>query len=622
MDRDIDRYRCLTRRSLVLGGLKLGLLGALAGRLYYLQVIEAEHYRVLAEENRINLRLLPPSRGLIVDRFGVSLAENVQNFQVVLVPEQAGAVPATLEKLSAIVPLSEADIARVLRETERHPHFVPITVSQNLMWDQVARLEVNAPELPGLSIDVGELRRYPFGEATAHVLGYVGAVSQSELTEDPLLKLPGFRIGKNGVEKEYDLALRGSAGASRVEVNSVGRIIRELSRDEGTPGEEVRLALDIGLQSYVQQRLKSELSASAVVLDVHSGEVLALASHPSFDPNLFPTGIDAASWRGLLEDPYHPLTNKVIAGQYPPGSTFKMVVALAALEAGLGPEHTAYCPGHVSLGSHRFHCWKRGGHGTLDMVEAISQSCDVYFYDLSRRVGIDRIAAMASRFGFGEVAGIDMPGERRGLMPTSAWKRGAIGEAWQPGETLVAAIGQGYVSATPLQLVVMLARMVNGGRAIRPRLRMAAADPTEADAAAPIDIPEAQLAVMRQGMEAVTKRGTARLHQIQEEGMEMGGKTGTSQVRRITMAERAAGRIRQEDRPWRYRHHGLFVGYAPIHAPRYACCVVVEHGGSSAVAAPIARDILHETQRRSPAGAVSPAPMGPSVALPPATHEG
>ena len=602
MDRDTDRYRSLTRRALVLGGLKTALLGVLGTRLYILQVQENERYRVLAEENRINMRLLAPSRGQIVDRFGVPLAVNRQNFRVVMVEEQAGDVAATLDRLSRIVPLSEAERARVLRDAERTRAFVPITVRDNLTWGQVTRLDVHGPELPGLSIEVGELRDYPFAEATGHVLGYVGAVAEQDLTGDPVLTLPGFRIGKTGLERQHDAVMRGSAGTSQVEVNAVGRIIRELSRDEGTPGDEVQVTIDIGLQTYVQERLKTEHSATAVVLDVLNGEIFALGSHPGFDPNLFTTGIDGQSWRGLVDDPYVPLTNKAIAGQYPPGSTFKMLVALAALEdGGTGPHSTVYCPGHLDLGSHRFHCWRRGGHGTMDMVSAIAQSCDTYFYEIGRRVGIDKIAAMAQRFAIGEPTGLDAPGERAGLMPTRDWKMATLGQPWQPGETLVCAIGQGYVSATPLQLAVMTARMVNGGRAIRPHLTYRVGDAVWAEDTPDIGVAPQNLAVVVDGMEAVTRAGTARRFQIAEDGREMGGKTGTSQVRRITMAERAAGLIRQQDRPWRDRHHGLFVGFAPLHRPRYACCVVVEHGGSSSVAAPIARDILWETQRRDPA---------------------
>ncbi len=620
MGRDTDRIRSLTRRALVLGGVKLGLFGVLGGRMHYLQVTEGERYRLLAEENRINLRLIAPSRGQILDRFGAMLATNNQNFRVVLVAEQAGDVEATLGKLSDIVPLTAADIGRVIRDIARRRRFVPVTVRENLSWEQVSRIEVHTPELPGLSIDVGESRNYPLGEAAAHILGYVGAVSEAELTGDPVLTLPGFRIGKAGVERQHDPLLRGNAGASRVEVNAYGRVIRELDRTEGTPGRDVQLTLDIGLQEFVQQRLSTELGASAVIMDVHNGEVYAMASQPSFDPNLFATGIDAETWQALSTDPFGPLGNKVIAGQYAPGSTFKMMVALAALEDGMSPTHAMYCPGHLDMGNHRFHCWRRGGHGTMNMIEALSQSCDVYFYDVARRIGVDKIAAMADRFSIGRRTEIDLPGEAPGLMPTRAWKQATLGSTWQPGETLVVSIGQGYMLTTPLQLAVMTARMVNGGKVVQPHVTLRQGGPGQ-----PIIMPETPsigvsaraLGIVTQGMIHVTSSptGTARSAQIREPGMQMGGKTGTSQVRRITMAERATGVLRNEQLPWRQRDHALFVAFAPVHAPRYAAAVVVEHGGGgSRVAAPIARDILTECQRRNPAGRVV---AGSAQAAPP-----
>ncbi len=609
MSRDTERIRSLTRRALVLGGIKLGLFGVLAGRMYYLQVTEAERYRLLAEGNRINLVLLAPSRGQILDRFGAVLATNDQNFRVVLVAEQAGPVEEALEKLSRYVPLTDADVRRVLRDVGRHRRFVPVNVRENLTWDQVSRIEVNLPELPGLSIDVGEVRRYPFGEATAHVLGYVGAVSEAELAADadPVLSLPGLRVGKAGIERRYDRLLRGNAGTSRVEVNAYGRVIRELDRVEGTPGREVQLTLDIELQRFVQQRLASELSAAATILDVHTGAVYAMASTPGFDANLFSTGISSDVWQSLSADPFAPLSNKVIAGQYAPGSTFKVLVAAAALEEGLSPGHRMYCPGHLDMGDHRFHCWRRGGHGSLDMTQALAQSCDVYFYDVARRVGIDSIAEMAERFGIGRRTEIDLPGEASGLMPSRDWKQATLGTPWQPGETLVVSIGQGYVLTTPLQLAVMVARIVNGGKRIQPYLTMRQGGPHQpliVPEAPPLGIAPRNLGIVTQGMIQVTTSptGTARSMQISEPGMQMGGKTGTSQVRRITMSERATGVLPNEALPWRERDHALFIAFAPIQAPRYACSVVVEHGGGgSRAAAPIARDILLECQRRAPA---------------------
>ncbi|WP_158043938.1 penicillin-binding protein 2 [Skermanella pratensis] len=609
MERDTDRYRSLTRRALMLGGMQVGLLSTLVARMYYLQVLESDRYTVLADENRINMRLLAPSRGQVLDRFGVPLAVNQQNFRVVMVSEQARKIDRMLSLISEIVPLTEADWRRITREIQRKRAFVPVTVKENLTWDQVTMIEVNAPDLPGVSIEVGELRSYPYEAATAHFLGYVGAVSESELNGDPVLALPGFRIGKSGMEKFHDASLRGVAGTSQLEVNAVGRVIRELSRQEGKPGRDITLTVDIGLQQYAQDRLKEEKSAAAVVMDVHTGGIYSMASNPSYDPNLFTTGINAETWEDLLSDPTTPLTNKVVAGQYAPGSTFKMLVALAALDSGIvGPRHTVFCPGHMDLGDHRFHCWKKGGHGTLDLVGALKHSCDTFFYDLARRIGIDRIHDMAKRFGMGQRTQLDLPSERPGLIPSREWKQANLGKSWTQGESLIAAIGQGYVLATPLQLAVMLSRLVNGGFAVKPHLtKQIERGPAEQTAWPSLGVNKTHLDMVLQGMNAVMNQpgGTAYKMRIAEAGFEMGGKTGTSQVRRITMAERSTGVLKNEQLPWRQRDHALFVGFAPLHAPRYACAVIVEHGGGgSAVAAPIARDILLEVQRRDSARGV------------------
>jgi penicillin-binding protein 2 len=609
---DNERHRSFSRRALVLGGAQSLLLAGLAGRMYYLQVIEADRYKTLAEDNRINLRLLPPPRGRILDRFGLPLATNRQNFRVVLVAEHAGDVVKVLDALSQIIDLGEHDYKRVLREVGRKRSFVPVTVRENLTWDEVSRVEVNGPELPGVTIEMGQIRDYPFADSMAHVLGYVAAVAERDLTGDPLLELPGFRIGKNGIEQRYDLALRGNAGTSQIEVNAYGRVIRELKRDEGKPGDELVLTIDGGLQSFTHQRLMGEQSASAVIMDVENGDVLALASVPSFDPNAFNIGLTVKQWDDLVNDPLYPLANKAIAGLYAPGSTFKMVVALAALKAGIRPEQRVFCPGHMTLGTSRFHCWKRHGHGWVDMHDGIKHSCDVYFYDISRKVGIDNIAAMANAFGLGDQVGLDLYGEKGGVIPTRDWKLANIGEPWQGGETLIASIGQGFVLTTPLQLATMVARIASG-KQVTPRLTRgvhadAAAPEGEAvpvPVFAPLDLPLEHLKLVRDGMDAVSNhpRGTAFRARIEEEGMELAGKTGTAQVRRITMAERAAGVTKNEQLPWRRRDHALFVAFAPVHKPRYACAVVVEHGGGgSAVAAPIARDLLLETQRRDPSG--------------------
>lgn len=610
--REAHRQKRLTRRAAILAGGQTMLLAALIGRMYQLQVLETDRYELLADENRISMRLLAPLRGRILDRFGVVLADNRQDYHLAITAEQAGDLPVTLDALGDLVEIGQADRRRVLREMRRRHSFIPVVVRSNLGWDEMAKVEVAMPELPGVSIDQGVTRHYPFGEIAAHAVGYVAAVSEQELGGDALLELPDFRIGKSGVEKAQDKQLRGTAGTSQVEVNAFGRVVRELAHVSGKPGEDVITTLDMAMQEFVTRRCSAEQSVSSVLIDAITGDILALVSTPGFDPAPFTTGLTAAIWQQLANDPRKPLVNKVIAGVYPPGSTFKPVIAAAALTAGvLTPETTFTCPGYLTVGNATFHCWKHGGHGTLRLHDAIKKSCDVFFYETARRVGIDRLAAMARRFGFGGLLGIDIPGERPGLIPTREWKLATTGAAWSQGETVIAGIGQGSVLATPLQLATMAARLVSG-RAVTPRLvRAEGLMRLGGELSAnfpPLRINPHALSLIVDGMKAVVNEpgGTAYAARIFEPSFAMGGKSGTSQVRHISESERKHGPRRARQIAWKDRDHALFVAFAPVAAPRYVCATVVEHGGTtggggSAVAAPICRDVLLEAQRRDPA---------------------
>jgi penicillin-binding protein 2 len=588
--------KIITRRGLVLGGAQLAFAGLLTWRLNDMQLRQSDQFRLLAEENRINLRLLPPVRGLILDRNGVLLAGNEQNYRVVIKRDDAGDVDLVLERLGQLIPLSPEVLERVHRDMRRHRAFVPVTVAERLSWEEISRVAANAPALPGITPEMGLSRYYPLHEDMSHVVGYVGPVSERDLealeNPDPVLMIPRFQIGKSGVERAAEDALRGRAGSQRVEVNAVGRVMRELDRVEGVPGQPVHMTIDAQLQNYALQRLAGQ-SGAAVVMDVASGDILALASAPSFDANLFVRGISSTDYNGLLNDGYRPLFNKTVQGIYPPGSTFKMVTALAALEAGVtdGTERV-FCPGHMDVSGNRFHCWKRGGHGRVDLVAALAESCDVYFYEMAQRCGIDKINAMSERLGLGVRHDLPVSSVSAGLNPTREWKRANRNAEWRVGDTVNASIGQGYVLASPLQLAVMTARLATN-RAITPRLLR---DPLERDLpqAASLDLRPEWLRMIQRGMvETVNSaRGTAYSSRISAEGQEMAGKTGTSQVFSITRAERDSGVRSQSDLPWNRRNHALFVDYAPIEAPRIAVSVVVEHGGGgSSAAAPIGRDI-------------------------------
>ncbi|MCK0141908.1 penicillin-binding protein 2 [Aliiroseovarius sp. F20344] len=594
--------RKITRRGLLLGGLQVSFAAMLVGRMRYMQVEQADEYRDLAEENRVKFQLIPPARGLIYDRNGVLIAGNEQNYRIVMVREDAEDPEQVLDRLRKIVWISDEDVTRALDEMRRRSPFVPVTVADRIAWEDVAEVAVNAPALPGITADVGLSRSYPRADDFAHVIGYVGPVSDYDLSKledpDPLLQIPRFQIGKSGVEAKMELDLRGAAGTREVEVNAVGREMRELGREEGRAGDNVQLTIDADLQAYVQARLAGE-SAAAVVMDTITGDVLAIGSAPTFDPNKFVRGISSADYKTLLDDPYRPLAAKPAQGTYPPGSTFKMVTALAALEEGvIDLNETIRCVGRVEVHSRNFHCWKRGGHGQVDLVKSLRESCDIYYYEIAQRVGIEKISAMARKLGLGERHDLPLSAIAKGLIPTKAWKREARQADWVVGDSLNAGIGQGFVLASPLQLAVMTSRLATG-QAIYPRLvRSVNGVETEIRNDGDLGISTTNLEAIRKGMYEVVnaRRGTAGRSKVVGDELRMAGKTGTSQVRNITAAERARGVTRNEDLPWERRDHALFVCYAPHDNPRYAVSVVVEHGGGgSKAAAPIARDIMLQT---------------------------
>lgn len=593
MNRDNDKGKILLTRALIMAGIMVVLLLGLIARLYYLQVVEGEKYKTLSDENRISTRVLVPPRGRVYDRNGELLAENMQNFQALIIAEQTPDIDTTLERFKKIIPLSESEEQRIRRDIKNNRRFMPVKLKDNLFFDEIAKLQLYAPDLPGVVIDEGLNRVYPLRSYSAAFLGYVGSVSQQELNSDPLLAVPGFKIGKAGLEKVFEKKLRGQSGNVKLEVNAFGRVMKEIERQNGIEGEPLNLTIDMRLQTEAQNAFGDE-SGAAVVLDVHSGDILAFVSVPSFDSNLFTNGISLANWRELLENERKPLTNKAISEHYSPGSTFKIVVALAALEEGIINEKTRFnCTGVMTLGTHKFHCWKHNGHGYLNVVEALKHSCDIFFYEVALKLGIEKIANMARTLGFENTFHLGFDNMQKGLMPDKEWKEKRFGEKWQQGETVIAGIGQGYVLATPLQLVTMLSRVVNGGYEIVPHFTKLSLKEKERIKKLPIS--QKNIEIVKKGLFEVVngEGGTARRAHFNVGGAMMGGKTGTTQVRRISLKERQAGIKKDSDLPWRLRNHALFVGYAPHDHPKYAVAVVVEHGSSgSGVAAPIASKIL------------------------------
>jgi penicillin-binding protein 2 len=576
-----------------------GFTGVLALRMRHLQVNQADQFRLLAEENRINIRLLPPARGQIFDRNGLLIAGNEQNYRVVMVRDEVDDPERVLNDLARLIPMTFEDMEHAREELRKRSRLVPVTIADRLSWEDLSQVAVNAPVLPGITPEVGLSRFYPRSTDFAHIIGYVGPVSDYDLSRiddnDPLLQIPKFQIGKTGIESKLERNLRGRAGTKRIEVNAIGRVMRELGRDESKKGAAVQLTIDTRLQNFTQARLAGE-SAAAVVIDVETGDLVAIGSAPAFDPNKFVRGISVADYAGLTENEYRPLANKAVQGTYPPGSTFKVVTALAGLEAGvISADETVWCPGHLEVGSRRFHCWKRGGHGYVNLRDSLKESCDVYYYDLAQKVGIENITAMARRLGLGEKHDVPMSAVSAGLTPTQQGKRDNRDADWVNGDSLNASIGQGFVLASPLQLAIMTARIATN-KVVKPRLvRAVDGVEVEVDSGQDLGVSAASLRAITEGMFAVSneRQGTGYGTRVADKTMRMAGKTGTSQVRNITAAERRAGVFRNEDLPWDRRDHALFIAFAPYDNPKYAISVVVEHGGGGSVAAaPIARDIM------------------------------
>lgn len=595
MAKDNEKQYIFSRRALIFGGAQLAAFSALAARLYYLQFINADKYKTLSENNRIKLQLIAPPRGNILDRNGIQLAGSETNYRLFIdystITQQA--LKNTIEKLKNLLVIPEKKI-KALEGVRVSTAAMPDMVKDHLTWDEVSLIELNMMELAGAMVDIGQIRYYSLLDEAAHLLGYVGAVTESDLSEDdqPLMRLPDFKIGKNGVEKMLEDRLRGTAGVRQLEVNVHGMPIREVGKTESRVGENVKLTIDADLQHYASGLVKNE-SASVVLMEIDTGNVLTMVSLPAFNPNVFSVGITSDYWKELSKDKKAPLMNKAITGQYPPGSTFKMIVGMAALEAGIiTSSSTVYCPGHFFLGSHRFNCWKEGGHGTVRYHEAIEQSCDTFFYSTAQKLGFEKVAAMARRFGLGGLHDLGLISEKIGIIPTEEWKIKRYKQKWTGGDTINCAIGQGYVLTTPLQLAVMVARMASGKK-VTPRLYIPEGE--EHPEFKDIGLSPELLKININAMSAVSnsQHGTAYSKRIIDPRFLMGGKTGTSQVRKILQRGQNQNLI-----PWEARHHALFVGFAPVDNPKYACCVVIEHGGGGAsAAAPVARDVLLRVQQ-------------------------
>ena len=587
-----QRHR-FSRRALLVGAGQAGLFGLLAWRLRQLQIMDSSEYRLLSDENRVNRQLTAPVRGAIYDRFGAVVAQDKENLRVIVIPAFCKSLTATLAAISSIVTVSASDKDRIMRAARRRSRYLPILVTEGLTWRQFALLNVLAPQFPGVQTDRASYRHYSHARSVAHVVGYVGMAGKGEVDEDPVMRIPGFRIGKTGIEKGLDRTLRGRAGSISYEVDAHGRIVRELGSIPSEPGRDVVVTLDSELQAFALDRLAAQRRGSVVALDCVTGDVLVMVSTPSFDTNEIAFKTDAKRWAELVKGPDEPLNNRATTGLYPPGSTFKVVNALAGLTAGvITPDERITCRGGYLFGKHFFHCWKT--HGPIALHDAIKSSCDVYFYETAHRLGIDRLAVTGRALGLGQAYDSELVGVKAGVMPDTAWKKATLRAPWYPGETISCAIGQGYVLATPLHLALVSARIASGKalvpRFVRPQASGSVLPP------APLPIDPVHLQLVRDGMSAVVneKGGTANRAALNIPGVLMAGKTGTAQAFGHGSKRRFTG--------WEAEPHSLFIAFAPVDAPRYAVACVVEHGGYGArTAAPIVHDLMTEILLRDPA---------------------
>lgn len=591
------RRNFITRRVFILGAIKTSLFAAIISRLYWLQIVQSDKYKTYSDSNRIRMTLIPPLRGKILDRNGLPLAINQNYYRILFDPTSTNKRKEIIERVAKLLKLDEENSKIMLKKAASYNSITPLLLYEHLSWSQVAAIEVNMPDLPGVSIELGQRREYTMHEISPHILGYLGPVTQKEIKINPLLNHPDFKIGNHGIEELYENMLRGQAGIRKMEVNAFGLAVNEISRIDAISGKDLKLSLDKKLQEYASKRLDG-LSASVVVMDVNDGSLLCVASSPGFDPNRFSYKMTNNYWQKLRQNTKKPLINKALANQYPPGSTFKLVVALAALKEGIDPNINIHCNGYMYLGRVRFGCWRDGGHGSLDMMGAIMHSCNIYFYNLAKKIGVEKIAQMAKNLGLGEVSSLDLPGEKPGLVPNSSWKKNKFKIPWQMGDTLNVGIGQGYVLSTNLQLAKLGARIASG-KQVEPKITL---DENKNDFSL-LDIEDKHLKFVQEGMRRVVNvaGGTAYGSRIISDKYSMVGKTGTSQI----VSKKSRSILSDKNRDLG-KNHALFVGFGPVENPRYSISVIVEHGGSgSAAAAPVARDILTQAFFLADGGQIS-----------------
>ncbi len=620
----VIKSKLISRRMFLMTTAKAVVVVGILGRLISLQINESKKYRTLSDKNRFREWKLAPERGIIKDYFNQELASNKQVFQIHLIPENAQNIEEVFFRLKSILNITDKKIFLLRKKIAKQKPWDPVIISDNLTWSEFSRVNLFLHELQGLEPIVSVARVYK-DKSSAHVLGYVSQVSSSDLKNREYLKemsVPGIATGKTGLERRLDKEIIGKVGFQRYEVNAFGKRIKQIQVDQGKAGKSFKTTLDLEIQKYVEEILKDK-AASVCVMDIYNGDIISMVSSPSYDPNKFVHGISQLDWNKLIKNDKKPLVNKAIAGLYPPGSTIKTLVALSALENKIvRPLNTVTCKGKIELFGEKFHCWKKKGHGIMNMRSAIKRSCDVYFYEIAKKLGVDRLSETAKKFGLGKRVLNNFSEEKAGVVPNTEWKKKYIGQNWYLGETLHSGIGQGYFQSTPLQLCLMTAQIANGGFEIKPRiifnksnnnlkeyLRFKNENP---DQPLPADLlvsnfnlkplfkNQENIKIVKDAMYSSSNEpgGTSYRSRLENKKFTFAGKTGSSQIKKFTEAQREA-EVKQEDLEYKNRDHALFIAYAPVSDPKYAISVVVEHGGSgSKAAAPIAKKVIKKTLER------------------------
>ena len=588
------QYSVINRRSFILYSLKLFLFGIVGWRLYNIQIKNSDKYKTLSKNNQIDIEIIYPVRGKIIDIKNNILVNNRKVYDVYIIPENTSDINKTLNQISKLKKIDFAKKRKIIELSKKVKKFEKIKIFENLEWNDLEKIEVNKLSIPGIFISQDYMRVYNYGNIFSHLLGYINKPNESEISLPFITNMPDLDIGKEGLEKNFNPILVGKAGQREIEVNSFGRIIREISRVDSVRGNDLQITLDLRLQEYALNLLNSYKAGSIVVMNIENGHVLCMASTPSYNPNKIVTKPNKEYWDSILKNKLSPMTFRSVQGLYAPGSTFKMIVAIAGLYYGAIDGNTNhFCNGKISLGERLYHCWKNNGHGLMNIERAIQESCDIFFYEISKKIGIDKISKVAKDFGLGKVYDIPLNNQKVGIVPSKKWKKDNLGESWYPGETLISAIGQGFVLTNPLQLATMTSIIASNGKKIEPNILQNRGEINFKK----LDKYNEAIKIIKKSMFKVVNEAKGTAFKSRSDLVDYSGKTGTSQVRRITVEERESDDFRKKEVEWKKRDHALFVGYMPSDKPKYAISVVIEHGGSGAsTAAPIAKQIFQFTK--------------------------